>query len=140
VIDRSLRIAAYRGSGHSDTVAEQLVEAIMASQSGKRGAHAEGEALAPQILERHPLGRNQMMHDRAGSETYRAALGGALTARELAFRECGSSWGGYAVGVFLSLFVGAGTEMPVWAMHETDGGKKAMIGSRQPTSSPDESI
>ncbi|HWU39202.1 MAG TPA: hypothetical protein VN203_16280 [Candidatus Acidoferrum sp.] len=44
------------------------------------------------------------------------------------------------VGVFLSLFVGAGTEMPVWAMHETDGGKKAMIGYRQPTSSPDESF
>ena len=52
---------------------------------------------------------------------------------------CGTGLG-HLVGVFLSLFVGAGTEMPVWAMHETDGGKKAMIGYRQPTSSPDESI
>jgi len=47
---------------------------------------------------------------------------------------------GYMVGVFLSLFVGAGTETPVWVMHQTDGGKKAMIGYRKPTSSPDESI
>jgi len=47
---------------------------------------------------------------------------------------------GYVVGVFLSLFVEAGTETPVWVMHETDGGKKAMIGYRKLRSSPDESI
>ncbi|MGO8901817.1 MAG: hypothetical protein ACLQU5_26185 [Isosphaeraceae bacterium] len=44
------------------------------------------------------------------------------------------------VGVFLALFVGAGTETPVWVMYQTDGGKKAMIGYRKPTSSPNESI
>ena len=47
---------------------------------------------------------------------------------------------GYVVGVFLSLFVEAGTETPVWVMRETDGGKKAMIGYRKPRSSHDESI
>jgi hypothetical protein len=47
---------------------------------------------------------------------------------------------GYVVGVFLPLFVGAGTGTPVWVVHETDGGKKAMIGYRHPKSSPDESI
>src|SRR5271157_3385417 len=47
---------------------------------------------------------------------------------------------GYVAGVFLALFVEAGTETPVWVMHETDGGKKAMIGYRKPRSSPDESI
>ncbi len=47
---------------------------------------------------------------------------------------------GYLVGVFLSFFVGAGSDTPVWVMHEADGGKKAMIGYRQPPSSFDESI
>ena len=47
---------------------------------------------------------------------------------------------GYVVGVFLSLFVGAGTETPVWVRHQTDGGKRAMIGYRKPTSSPEKSI
>ena len=34
--------------------------------------------------------------------THRATLGGALTARELAFRECGSSWGvfGWTAALF----------------------------------------
>ena len=32
-------------------------------------------------------------HGKSSWGTHRAALGGTLTARELAFRECGSSWG-----------------------------------------------
>ena len=47
---------------------------------------------------------------------------------------------GYVVGVFVPLFIGVGTDTPVWVVHEADGGKKAMIGYLKPTSSPDESI
>ena len=47
---------------------------------------------------------------------------------------------GYLLGLFISLFVGAASETTVWVMNEADGGKKAMIGYRQPTSSLDESI
>jgi len=47
---------------------------------------------------------------------------------------------GYLIGGFLSLFVRAGSDTSVWVMQETNGGKKAMIGYRQPTRSFDESI
>jgi hypothetical protein len=47
---------------------------------------------------------------------------------------------GHMLGSFLSLVVGPGTGTPVWVVHQADGGKKAMIGYCQPTSSPDESI
>lgn len=46
---------------------------------------------------------------------------------------------GYLFGIFLSLFVGPGAETPVLVVHQADGGKKAMIGYRKPTNSPDES-
>src|SRR5271168_4283145 len=49
MVERALGIAAHRGGRHSDAVANQLVEPIVILQSGKRGAHAKGEALAPQV-------------------------------------------------------------------------------------------
>jgi len=47
---------------------------------------------------------------------------------------------GYMLGLFLSLFVGGGSDTPVWVMQETDGGKKVMIGYGQPASLHDEPI
>ena len=45
---------------------------------------------------------------------------------------------GYLIGNLLYLLVGSRTGTSVWVVNQADGGKKAMIGYRMPTSSSDE--